>query len=95
MNLYFPSLIVTAFDLISITFFLWRLFDRKATLWGAARLIYSWITFTLIYHVAIYVASLFNLDPLSFINAWLHPYVLLFTINPVLVAIIHWRGGKL
>jgi hypothetical protein len=93
-NVNFLSSIVIFFDLASIVFLTWRIFDKKATLWGIAKGIYGWIVLTLLYHVTVYIASLFNPAPLVLINNLLHPVVLFFVINPTLVAIIHWRGGK-
>ena len=88
------SIIVILFDLASIAFFTWRISDPKATLWFSAKVIYIWINVTMIYHLAVYVVSLFSPSPLVLINNYLHPFVLFFVINPTLVAIIHWRGGK-
>ena len=88
------SCIVILFDLVSLGFLVWRIVDPKATLWLSAKLIYGWIVFTLIYHVGVYLVSLFNPSPMILINSYLHPFVLFFVINPTLVAIIHWRGGK-
>lgn len=89
------SFIVILFDLASIVFLVWRIADPKATLWLSAKLIYGWIVLTLTYHITVYIISLFHPSPLVLINNLLHPFVLFFVINPTLVAIIHWRGGKL
>jgi hypothetical protein len=93
-NINLLSYIVIIFDLASIAFLVWRIFDPKATLWFSAKFIYSWVSITTIYHVVIYIVSLFSPAPLVLINNYLHPFVLFFVINPALIAIIHWRGGK-
>ena len=94
-NVNILSCIVILFDVLSIAFLVWRILNPKATLWGAAKFIYGWVAFTMTYHAVIYVISLFSPAPLVLINNWLHPYVLFFVINPILIALVHWRGGKL
>lgn len=89
------SILVILFDLFVISFLTWRILDKKATLWGASRFIYGWVAFLTLYHGVIYVISLFVADPDVLINNTLHPFVLLFVLNPVLIAIVHWRGGYL
>lgn len=91
------SILVIIADLFAITFLIWRVTKKKATLWGSARFIYWWVVFTLMYHVIIYGLSLFLPHPLedTFIPYFLHNFVILYVINPVLIALIHWRGGHL
>jgi hypothetical protein len=89
------SVIVIFFDLVVSAFLTWRIFDKKATLWGASKFIYGWVTLLTLYHCAIYITSLFVREPNRLISQYLHPVVLLFVLNPFLIAIIQWRGGKL
>jgi hypothetical protein len=89
------SYIVIVTDILIISFLLWRVFDKKATLWGYARGIYVWIATLTLYHGIVYIGTLFSQTPDKLINNFLHPIVILFIINPLLIAIIHWRGGRL
>lgn len=89
------SLVVIWFDCACAAFLVWRAVAKKATLWGAARGIYGWVALLSLYHCSIYAASLFVAEPNHLIYGCLHPFVVLFMLNPLLIAIIHWRGGKL
>lgn len=89
------SVMVLLVDLGSATFIMWRATARRATLWPSARIIYGWISFLLVFHAVIYFISLFVPDPNALIQTYLHPFVVLFILNPLLLAIIHWRGGRL
>ena len=89
------SVIVIIFDLNVAGFLLWRILDKKATLWGASKIIYWWVIFLSLYHCGIYIVSMFIKDPEALIVSKLHPIVLLYVLNPLLIAIIHWRGGRL
>jgi hypothetical protein len=91
------SILVIIVDILSIAFLVWRATSKTATLWGAARFIYWWVAFTLLYHVFIYSYSLLILHPLEdiFIPYFLHNFVVLYVLNPILIAIIHYRGGHL
>jgi hypothetical protein len=89
------SYVVILVDLVVSIFLMSRVVDKKATLDRNARLIYVWVTTASIYHGVIYVASLVTGNPDKTIVAFLHPVVVLYMLNPLLVAIIHWRGGKL
>ena len=97
MRIDIPAFLVILADLMVSTFLLWRVFTKKATLWGAARFIYAWVAFLSAYHAGIYMYSLFQLQESesSIVYTWLHPFVVFFVISPVLIAIIHWRGGKI
>ena len=89
------AILVIIADIFIVSFLTWRIVDKKATLWGGAKLIYGWIALMSLYHLGVYVATLFSANPSALIAVLIHPLVVLFTINPGLVAIIHWRGGKL
>jgi hypothetical protein len=89
------SIMVILIDLCGAVFLIWRATHKKATLWGAARAIYVWVATLGLYHGIIYILSLFKDDPNSLITQYLHPFVILFVINPILIALIHWRGGRL
>ena len=95
INMDILHIFVIIIDLFVAGFLLWRVFTPKATLWKKARIVYVYIAGLTLYHATIYVITLFTLNEASLINTWLHPLVILYTINPVLVAIIHWRGGHL
>jgi hypothetical protein len=84
-------------DILVASFLIWRAFAKKATLWGAARFIYVWVAAFSLYHAGIYVYSLFfnhTYEP-HIVYQFLHPVVLLYILNPLLIAIIHWKGGHL
>jgi hypothetical protein len=89
------SLIVIILDLFIATFLIWRVFNKKATLYWNSRVVYFWIALTNLYHGAIYVATFFVSSPNVLIIQWLHPIVVLYMLNPLLIAIIHWRGGRI
>jgi hypothetical protein len=89
------SLLVILLDFLTMGFLIWRLFDKKATLWGSARLIYGWIALIVAYHCVIYIISMCSADPDILIFQLLHPVVVLYILNPLLIAIIHYRGGRL
>ena len=84
-------------DLSVAGFLIWRALVKKATLWGAARFIYIWVALFSLYHAVIYTYSLFFNHVLesNIVYQFLHPIVLLYILNPLLIAIIHWRGGHL
>lgn len=94
-NLDILSILVIIIDLFVVCFLSWRALDKKATLWGSARLIYGWVVLLTTYHMVVYLFTLFSPNPSSIIVQFLHPFVMLFTLNPALIAIIHYRGGKL
>jgi hypothetical protein len=84
-------------DLFVVAFLTWRATAKKATLWGRARLIYGWVAILAFYHGTIYIIALF-LPPTQgnlLIVDMLHPVVVLYVLNPLLIALIHWRGGRL
>jgi hypothetical protein len=89
------ALAVILIDLAALGFLLWRIFDKKATLWGNAKLIYGWVALLTLYHAVIYGVSLFTGNQSALVNVYLHPIVVMYMLNPLLIAIIHWRGGKL
>jgi hypothetical protein len=84
-------------DILIATFFLWRVSVKNATLWGAARFIYCWVAAFSLYHGSIYIYSQFfsKIPESAVVYTYLHPIVLLYMLNPLLIAIIHWRGGRL
>jgi hypothetical protein len=83
-------------DIFVVIFLIWRALTPKATLWGSARFIYIWIATLTLYHAVIYSIGFFLPDGGEYlIKIWLHPLVVLYTLNPVLIAIIHWKGGRL
>jgi len=88
--------IVLFIDILLAAFFIWRVWDNKATLWGAAKIIYGWVAFTYAYHGFIYALTIRyqNLGDLL-IDKLLHPFVFLFMLNALLVALIHYRGGHI
>ena len=91
------SIIVIVIDLLVSSFLIWRAIDKKATLWGSARAIYMWVAALTIYHCIIYTISLSLPHPFEdqIIVNFLHPIVMLYVLNPLLIAIIHYRGGHL
>jgi hypothetical protein len=89
------SYFVIPVDMICVAFLMWRVFSKNATLWGAARFIYVWVSLLTAYHGVIYILTLFSPQPNVLIQNTLHPFVILFIMNPLLIAIIHWRGGHL
>ena len=91
------AIFVVIADIFVSTFLIWRAIHKKATLWGVARLIYWYVALMTLYHGAIYLISMFipAIPESQFVYTYLHPVVLLYIINPVLIAIIHWRGGHI
>jgi len=93
----YEHIFIVLTDLIVASFLIWRIFSKKAVLWGTSKVIYSWISLTSLYHAFIYFYMLFT--PLAnhgvIITTYLHPIVILFMLNPLLIAIVHWRGGNL
>ena len=89
------SLMVIVVDFLGAAFIIWRISDKKATLWGTSRIIYGWIALLMIYHGIIYIISFFHYDATVLILEYLHPFVLFYVLNPILIALIHWRGGRL
>lgn len=89
------SYLVIFVDVAVATFLIWRATAKKATLWGSARFIYIWVTALTFFHLIVYVVSLFSPNPDELISSTLHPVVLFYMLNPLLIAIIHWRGGHL
>jgi hypothetical protein len=87
------SITVIIVDLLVISFLLWRMTSKTATLWGVAREIYGWVALLTLYHCAVYIATLFVDNPNGLIQSMLHPVVILYMVNPLLIAIIHYRGG--
>jgi hypothetical protein len=87
---------VLLIDILTTAFLIWRISKKNATLWGASRIIYGWIALTAIYHAAIYGFQIL-FPPLA--DAIRHnlllPFVALYTLNPLLIGLIHWRGGRL
>jgi len=90
-------ILVILIDLATASFLFWRVSSKKATLWGASKGIYSWVALLSLYHAVIYSYMLFLPYEIhnTIINVYIHPIVLLLMLNPLLVAIIHWRGGHL
>jgi hypothetical protein len=64
---------------------------------AAARFIYIWVAAFSLYHAVIYTYSLFfnHVYEANIVYQFLHPIVLLYILNPLLIAIIHWRGGHI
>jgi hypothetical protein len=91
------AIMVIIADIFASIFLIWRATHKKATLWGAARFIYWYIAVITLYHAVIYFISLFspNISEQDLVYKYLHPIVLLYVVNPVLIAIIHWRGGHI
>lgn len=89
------SFVVILVDLCAAIFLIWRATAKRATLWGAARIVYLWIALMTLYHAVVYVATLIHGNENYYIATYLHPCVFLFILNPLLIAIIHWRGGRL
>lgn len=89
------SYLVILADIGVIAFLTWRIMSKNATLWGAARFIYGWVIALTLFHLVVYAISLFHKNPQELISITLHPLVLFYMINPLLIAIIHWRGGRL
>lgn len=91
------AIMVILGDLFVSGFLIWRATDKKATLWGATRIIYWYIALLTIYHAIVYIISTFfiTIPESEFIYKYLHPIVFLYIVNPVLIAIIHWRGGHI
>jgi hypothetical protein len=88
------SVFVIIADIAIASFFIWRARAKKATLWGAARFIYVWIAALSIWHCLVYGLSLIMVSDMP-IDRLLHPMVVLYMLNPLLVAIIHYRGGRI
>jgi hypothetical protein len=97
MNVDILSIFVILFDLAVVSFLTWRSTAKKATLWGSARIIYLYVAALTLYHAVIYSITLLSpgVNPSILIDKYLHPFVFLFVLNPCLIAIIHWRGGRL
>jgi hypothetical protein len=89
------SIIVILFDALGVAFLVWRVSNKTATLWGTARFVYLWVATLTFYHGIIYTRSMFVDRPNALITGMLHPLVMLYMLNPLLIAIIHWRGGRL
>jgi hypothetical protein len=91
------AILVVIADLCTGAFLIWRATTKNATLWGAARLIYWYIAIMTLYHGVIYFIGMIiiSMTESQFVHIYLHPIVLLYIINPVLIAIIHWRGGHI
>lgn len=89
------SYLVIIADAAIVAFLFWRMISKNATLWGAARIIYGWVIALTLFHLVVYVISLFSKDPQDLISITLHPLVLFYMLNPLLIAIIHWRGGRI
>jgi hypothetical protein len=89
------SLGTVIIDGFVVGFLLWRIFDKHATLWGAAKFIYGWVTFLSAYHLIIYLISMIVVNPEKLFYIWLHPIVMLYSLNIILLAIVQWRGGHL
>jgi cytochrome c oxidase assembly factor CtaG len=90
------SVIVVILDLVMTSFLVWRATAKHATLSKGSRFIYLWIAFCSLYHCVIYFMTM--LDPAAsnqLIETLLHPFVAMFMLNPLLIAIIHWRGGNI
>jgi hypothetical protein len=96
MSIDILSVFVVLFDFIIISFLTWRVIDKNATLWGSSKIIYIYISLLTLYHSIIYVITLFHStwQQVLMIDKYLHPLVFLFMLNPLLIAIIHWRGGR-
>jgi hypothetical protein len=88
--------ITVILDILIATFFFWRVTRKEATLWKEARAIYWWIAINTLYHAIAYGFTLVNPLYADLIrHEILLPLVPLFSLNIVLVAIIHWRGGHI
>lgn len=84
-------------DISVAGFLIWRATYKKATLWGTARLIYWYVALLTIYHGVIYTYSLTltRANEAIALHSFIHPMVLLYIANPLLIAIIHYKGGHL
>lgn len=89
------SYLVIIADIAVASFLTWRVIAKNATLWGAAKFIYGWVITLTLFHLVVYIVSLFSSNPNELISNTLHPVVLFYMLNPLLIAIIHWRGGRL
>jgi hypothetical protein len=96
MKLDITSIMIIVIDIFVSGFLIWRATCKKATLWGTARFIYMYIATMVLYHGSIYLIGMFvSVPEAEFVHTYLHPVVVLYMINPVLIALIHWRGGRL
>jgi hypothetical protein len=97
MRLDILAYLVILIDLFTTGFLLWRVSVKKATIDIGARLVYIWIALIYLYHATIYIFTLFQPDIREsiIIYNWIHPLVALYVLNPLLVAIIHYRHGSL
>ena len=91
------AILVIIADISVAGFLIWRAVTKKATLWGTARLIYWYVALLTIYHGVVYAYSLIqsHTSEAIILYAFLHPVVLLYIANPLLIAIIHYKGGHL
>lgn len=91
------AILVIIADISVAGFLIWRAVTKKATLWGTARLIYWYVALLTIYHGAVYAYSLTltHANEAIALHSLLHPVVLLYIANPLLIAIIHYKGGHL
>jgi hypothetical protein len=90
------ALFTVIIDIFMAAFFFWRVTRKKATLWKESRIIYWWIALNIVYHALGYgFAFIHPLYADSIRHALLLPFVALFSLNPFLVAIIHWKGGHI
>lgn len=90
----FLSLIVIMIDIATIGLVIWYIFRKRQKLWTAAKIVMIWIILVSFYHVVIYSLSLFAPNPDHFIQSMLHPVVVFFVLDPLLLIILLWRGGR-
>lgn len=95
MDMLFFHYIVILLDLFIASFLIWRIWDKKTTLWRAAKIIYGWVALLSIYHAIIYCLTILYPSTDTWIDTFLHPFVALFMLSPLLIAIIHWKGGHI
>jgi hypothetical protein len=90
-------IITILLDVSVAAFLIWRATCKKATLWGAARFIYGFVAVLTLYHAGVYAYTLFlpAATEHATVSDLLHYVVQLYMLNPLLIAIIHWRGGHL
>jgi hypothetical protein len=84
-------------DLAIAAFLIWRATAKKATLWGAARIVYWYVALLSLYHAGIYIYTIFfpNSVEAQIVYQYIHPFVILYLVNPLLIAIIHYKGGHI
>jgi len=88
---------VILIDLFTSAFLIWRAVTKSATLWGASRFVYFWIAAITFYHAMVYLYTIFLPASIEgiIVYKFIHPIVILYILNPLLVAIIHYRRGHL